>query len=104
GDLSLMSPEPITLKAQEHFERALAVARAQNAKSWELRAATRLARLWRDEGEPLRASDLLRPVHDWFTEGFDTADLREARALLAELDQQSGTGTATGRRTKTPQL
>jgi predicted ATPase len=61
------------------------VARQQQAKSWELRAATSLARLWYSQGKCQEASDLLAPVYAWFTEGFDTADLQEAHALLAEL-------------------
>jgi predicted ATPase len=72
-------------KAQAHFERALAVARAQQAKSWELRAAMSVARLWRDQGKPQQARELLAPVYGWFTEGFDTLDLKEAKALLGEL-------------------
>jgi len=71
--------------AQAYFERALTVARAQRAKSWELRAATSLARLWRDQRKREAARELLAPVHGWFTEGFDTLDLNEARALLDEL-------------------
>jgi predicted ATPase len=61
------------------------VAREQQAKSWELRAATSLARLWRDRGKSAEARDLLAPVYGWFTEGFDTPDLKEAKALLGEL-------------------
>ncbi len=57
----------------------------KGAKSWELRAATSLARLWRDQGKRAEAHDLLAPIYDWFTEGFDTADLKEAKALLDEL-------------------
>jgi predicted ATPase len=57
----------------------------QSAKSWELRAATSLARLWRDQGRRAEARDLLAPVYGWFTEGFDTADLKDAKALLDEL-------------------
>ena len=68
-----------------YFERALAVARQQQAKSWELRAAMSLARLWRDQGKPQQARELLAPVYGWFTEGFDTRDLKEAKALLDEL-------------------
>ena len=61
------------------------VARRQQAKSWELRAAKSMARLWRDQGKQDEARDLLPPVYGWFTEGFDTRDLKEARALLEEL-------------------
>jgi predicted ATPase len=85
GEIALMSPEPDAAKAQAHFERAIAIARAQKAKSWELRAATSLARLWRDHGKRQQAGDLLAPVYGWFTEGFDTLDLKEAKALLEEL-------------------
>jgi class 3 adenylate cyclase/predicted ATPase len=85
GEVALKSPEPETAKAQAYFERALAVARAQQAKSWELRAAMSMARLWRDQGKRNEARDLLAPVYGWFTEGFDTLDLKEAKALLDEL-------------------
>ena len=67
------------------LERALAIARSQQAKSWELRAAMSMARLWRDQGKRAEAHDLLAPVYGWFTEGFDTLDLREAKALLDTL-------------------
>jgi predicted ATPase len=67
------------------FLDALAVARHQSAKTWELRAATSLARLWRDQGKRDEARELLAPVYGWFTEGFDTLDLKEAKALLDEL-------------------
>jgi predicted ATPase len=77
--------KPGPAKAQAYFERALAVARAQQAKSWELRAAMSMARLWRDQGKPQQARELLAPVYGWFTEGFDTLDLKEAKALLDEL-------------------
>ena len=87
GEIALMSPEPDAAKAQAHFERAIAIARAQTAKSWELRAATSLARLWRDQGKRQQARDLLAPVYGWFTEGFDTADLKEANTLLDELTE-----------------
>jgi predicted ATPase len=63
----------------------LAVARQQRAKSWELRAAMSLACLWRDQGKVQQARELLAPVYAWFTEGFDTRDLKEAKALLEEL-------------------
>jgi len=72
-------------KAEKYFERALAVGRQQQAKSWELRAAMSLARLWRDQGKVQQARELLAPVYGWFTEGFDTRDLKEAKALLAQL-------------------
>jgi class 3 adenylate cyclase/predicted ATPase len=85
GEIALKSPEPDMVKAQAYFERALAVARQQQAKSWELRAAMSMAGLWRDQGRRDEARDLLAPVYDWFTEGFDTRDLKEAKALLDEL-------------------
>ena len=85
GEISLMSPEPDAAKAEAYFERALAVARQQQAKSWELRAAMSLARLWRSQGKVQQARELLAPVYGWFTEGFDTRDLKEAKALLNEL-------------------
>ena len=72
-------------KREAYFERALAVARAQQAKSWELRAAMSMARLWRDQGKRQEAHDLLAPIYGWFTEGFDTLDLKEAKALLDQL-------------------
>jgi predicted ATPase len=71
-------------KAQAYFERALSVARAQQAKSWELRAALSMARLRRDQGKRDEARDILAPIYGWFTEGFDTLDLKEAKALLNE--------------------
>jgi predicted ATPase len=85
GEIALRSPKPDATKAQAYFERALSVARAQQAKSWELRAAMSLARLWRDQGKVQQARELLAPVYGWFTEGFDTRDLKEAKALLEEL-------------------
>ena len=85
GEITLKSPERDAVKAQAFFEGALAVAREQQAKSWELRAAMSLARLWRDQGKVQQASELLAPVYGWFTEGFDTRDLKEAKALLEEL-------------------
>ena len=80
-----MSPERDTEKAQAYFEGALAVARNQQAKSLELRAAMSMARFWRDQGKRGEARELLAPVYGWFTEGFDTRDLKEAKALLEEL-------------------
>jgi predicted ATPase len=85
GEIALMPAGPDSAKAQAHFERALTVARQQQAKSWELRASMILARLWRDQGKPQQARELLAPVYCWFTEGFDTRDLKEAKALLEEL-------------------
>ena len=72
-------------EAEVEFTRALAIARQQQAKSWELRAALSMARLWRNQGRPQQARELLAPVYGWFTEGFDTRDLKEAKALLEEL-------------------
>ncbi len=72
-------------RAETTFRRALDIARSQHARSWELRSATSLARLWREEGKAAAAETLLRPIHDWFTEGFETRDLRNARTLLDEL-------------------
>jgi predicted ATPase len=85
GEIALKSPQPGAANAEAHFERALAVARQQQAKSWELRAATSMARLWRDQGKPQQARELLAPVYGWFTEGFNTHDLQEAKAVLEEL-------------------
>ena len=85
GEIELMSHAPNMAKAKACFERALAVARAQQAKSWELRAAASLARLWRNQGRREEARDLLAPIYGWFTEGFDTLDLREAKTLLDAL-------------------
>jgi predicted ATPase len=85
GEIALMLSEPDATKTESYFERALAVARRQQAKSWELRAAMSMARLWRDQGKRDEARGLLAPVYGWFTEGFDTLDLKEAKALLDEL-------------------
>src|SRR6516225_8240421 len=85
GEIALLSPEPDVAKAEAYFERALAVARAQQAKSWELRAAMSIARLWRDQDKRNQARDLLAPLFGWFTEGFDTRDLKGAKLLLDEL-------------------
>jgi len=85
GEIALKSPQPDVEKAEAYFERALAVARQQQTKSWELRAAMSLARLWRSQGKPQQARELLAPIYGWFTEGFDTLDLKEAKALLGEL-------------------
>jgi class 3 adenylate cyclase/predicted ATPase len=84
GEIALLSPERDVTKAEAYFERALAIARQQQAKSWELRAVMSMARLWRSQDKPQQARELLAPVYGWFTEGFDTRDLKEAKALLAE--------------------
>ena len=85
GDIALMSPERDRAKAEACYGRAHAVARRQQAKSWELRAAMSMARLWRDQRKRDEARELLAPVCGWFTEGFETLDLKEAKALLDEL-------------------
>ena len=82
GELALLSSQTDVARAEVYFERALAVSRQQQAKSWELRAAMSLARLWRDQGKVSEAGELLAPVYGWFTEGFDTRDLKEAKVLL----------------------
>ena len=78
------TPNP-QAEAEECFQKAIEVARHQSAKSWELRASTSLARLWQQQGKKTEARELLAPVYNWFTEGFDTADLQEAKALLEAL-------------------
>jgi tetratricopeptide (TPR) repeat protein len=82
GEIALKSPAPDPEKAEAYFERALAVARQQQTKSWELRAAMSMSRLWRKQGKRDEARELLALVYGWFTEGFDTRDLKEAKALL----------------------
>ena len=74
-----------TAQAESCFRQALTIARRQQAKSWELRAAMSLCRLWQQQGKRAEAHELLAPIYGWFTEGFDTADLQEAKALLEEL-------------------
>jgi predicted ATPase len=83
GTLLLSMSQPAT--AEKSFLQSLDVARAQSASFWELRAALDLARLWRDQGKVSEARELLAPVYGWFTEGFDTRDLKDAKALLEEL-------------------
>ena len=85
GQIALLSPDPNAAKAEAYFERALSVAQKQQAKSWELRAAMSLARLWRSQGKVQQARELLAPVYGWFTEGFDTRDLKDAKVLLDAL-------------------
>ncbi len=84
--LFLALPTPNPAQAEVAYRDALEVARRQSAKSYELRAATSLARLWQGQGRDEEARDLLQPVYDWFTEGFDTKDLKDAKALLEELE------------------
>jgi ATP/maltotriose-dependent transcriptional regulator MalT len=79
GKIALMVPDPDATKAEAYFQRALSVARAQQAKSWELRASMSLSRLWRSQGKVQQARELLAPVYGWFTEGFDTAISRRQR-------------------------
>ena len=86
GEVQLKLSVPDPQGAEASFYQALEVARSQSAKMWELRAATRLARLWQSQGKTNEARDLLAPVYGWFTEGFDTADLKEAKALLDKLE------------------
>jgi predicted ATPase/class 3 adenylate cyclase len=85
GEIALTSPGADAAKAETCFERALAIAREQRAMSWELRAATSMARLWCEQGKRREARELLAPVYGWFTEGLDTLDLMEAKVLLDEL-------------------
>jgi predicted ATPase len=85
GELLLRQPAPDAAQAEACFQQALAVACRQQAKSWELRAATSLSRLWQQQGKQDEAHELLAPIYGWFSEGFDTADLQEAKALLAGL-------------------
>ena len=79
------SSYPDPAKAEDSFRTALAIAREQGTRGYELRAATSLARLWREQGRRADAHELLAPIYGWFTEGFDTPDLKEAKALLGEL-------------------
>jgi predicted ATPase len=85
GELLLRHAVPNAPEAEACFQQALAIARRQQTKSWELRAAMSLSRLWQRQGKSREAYGLLAPIYSWFTEGFDTADLREARALLDAL-------------------
>ena len=85
GDLLLRQAVPDEHQAETCFHQALDIARRRQAKSWELRAAMSLSRLWQRQGKRAAARELLAPIYGWFTEGFDTADLQDARALLDEL-------------------
>jgi predicted ATPase len=85
GEVWLREFPPDTAQADACFQQALAIARQQQARSWELRAALSLSRLWQQQGKRAEAYELLAPLYGWFTEGFDTADLQEAKALLDAL-------------------
>jgi predicted ATPase len=85
GELLLRQAVPEVQAAEACFQEALAIARRQQAKSWELRAALSLARLWQQQGKRAEARELLAEIYGWFTEGFDTADLQEAKAFLETL-------------------
>jgi predicted ATPase len=85
GVLLLQLPSPEISQAEACFHHAIEVARRQQAKALELRAALSLARLWQNQGKCAAARQLLAEIYSWFTEGFDTPDLQEAKALLAEL-------------------
>jgi predicted ATPase len=85
GELLLQQSSDNQAEAETCFHHALDIARNQQAKSWELRAATSLARLWQQQGKREEARQVLAAVYDWFTEGFDTADLQDAKSLLDEL-------------------
>src|SRR5262249_31064000 len=93
GELTGRLPHPDPAKAEDSFRTALAIAPEQGTRSYELRAAVSLARLRRDHGRHAEAGDLLRPVYGWFTEGFDTPDLKEAKALLDELQPAARSGS-----------
>jgi predicted ATPase len=85
GALLLQQHSDNQAEAENYFHQAIAIAQKQQAKSLELRATTSLARLWHQQGKQAEARDLLAPIYGWFTEGFDTADLQEAKALLEAL-------------------
>lgn len=87
GELLLSLPGDHRAEAEACLHEAVQVACEHGAKTWELRAATSLARLWQSQNKRKDAYDLLAPVYNWFTEGFDTADLQESKALLEELSQ-----------------
>ena len=88
GELLIEQAQKNEPEGEAAFQQALVITRQQEAKSWELRAATSLARLWHSQGKTAEARDLLAPIYGWFTEGFDTADLKDAKALLSELSEE----------------
>jgi len=85
GELLLRQPVPEAQAAEACFQQALAVAQSQQAKSWELQAAMSLSRMWQQQGKCTEARELLAPIYGWFSEGFDTANLLEAKAFLETL-------------------
>jgi predicted ATPase len=97
GELRLHQALPDAAQAEACFQQALSLARRQQARSWELRAAMSLSRLWQQQGKRAASYELLAPIYGWFTEGFDTVDLQEAKALLQELE-----GGGTHRRSPAP--
>lgn len=90
GELLLRQSHTQYAEAEDCFQQAIAIAQPQAAKSWELRAATSLAQLWQSQGNTTEASILLAPVYNWFTEGFDTADVKDAKTLLDALPEGEG--------------
>jgi len=93
GELLLALPQPDSMNAEACFHKAIAVAREQGARMWELRAVKSLTRLWRDQGRRIEAHSRLKSIYSWFTEGFDTADLQDAKILLDELEQTPTSST-----------
>ena len=89
GELLLQQNSDNQAEAENCFHQAIAIAQNQQAKSFELRAATSLTRLWQQQGKRQEAHDLLAPIHNWFTEGFDTADLKDAKVLLDALEGEN---------------
>jgi predicted ATPase len=88
GALLLQQSSDNHLEVEACFQQAIAIAQNQQAKSLELRTTTSLARFWQQQGKRQEAHDLLAPVYNWFTEGFDTADLKDAKALIEELEER----------------
>ena len=86
GELLLQQSSDNHMEAETCFHHAISIAQSQQARSWELRSVTSLAQLWKQQGKRQEAHDLLAPVYQWFTEGFDTADLQEAKALVQALE------------------
>src|SRR5215467_2306933 len=90
GELFLQQTLDNVTAAENCFHHAISIAQSQQAKSLELRATTSLAHLWQSQGKRQKAHDLLAPVYNWFTEGFDTTDLKDAKALLDALSENQG--------------